>query len=166
MHAMESILCTGWTLHLLFRGDLSRSKGNCSKVKSNLFLLNSSRQPHAIAGIKLAQVNGVQLSLSLLVHRSRRSWEEVLCTGLPLLQKNMVVSTGLKCMGQSITGYGICMSPDILVQARRVSENSCGFSFFFSNFSFLLFSGGRKGFVMLLKPTCVTSTRKENVCAL
>lgn len=59
MHAMESILHAGWTLHLLFGGDLSRSKGNCSKVKSNLLLLNSSGQPHAIAGIKLAQVHGV-----------------------------------------------------------------------------------------------------------
>lgn len=46
----------------------------------------------------------------------------VLCIGLLLLQKNIVVPTELKCMGQSVTGYGIRMSPDMFVQARRVSE--------------------------------------------
>lgn len=43
----------------LLRGDLSWSKGSCRKVKGSLILLNSSKQPHAIADIKPAQVNGV-----------------------------------------------------------------------------------------------------------
>lgn len=56
------------------------------------------------------------------------------------------------------------MSPDIFVQARRVSENTGGFFLLFLQlFQFLLWNGGREGFVTLLKPTCVTTRCKDDV---
>lgn len=59
MHAMESILHAGWTLHLPFRGDLSSSEGTAGRSRGASFFSIHQGSLMLLEGIKLAQVNGV-----------------------------------------------------------------------------------------------------------
>lgn len=154
MHAMESTLHAGWASQRWSQQVQGELQEGQEQLLSSEFMEAASwhcRYEACIRKWSLAQSQpcGAQI---------QRSWQgfsalDFLCCRKTFPQSWSTWDKVLLVMGS--------MSPGMFVQARRLSE----LSFFFSHFS-LLFSGQRKGLVAILKPTCVTSTHKENICTL